>query len=171
MKTILRVRYWRIVLFFARVTASIVFWDIFLRRIGLGAWAKNTRPRRLRNIAIRFRALAIRLGGVMIKVGQFLSARLDVMPPEITDELAGLQDEVPPVDYEPIRLQTELELGSAIEKLFLTFEKAPVAAASLGQVHRARLFPHDAEPLGYDCVVVKILRPNIEQIVEVQSTV
>ena len=167
MKTILRVRYWRIVLFFARVTASIVFWDIFLRRIGLGAWAKNTRPRRLRNIAIRFRALAIRLGGVMIKVGQFLSARLDVMPPEITDELAGLQDEVPPVDYEPIRLQTELELGSAIEKLFLTFEKAPVAAASLGQVHRARLFPHDAEPLGYDCVVVKILRPNIEQIVEV----
>ena len=167
MKTILRVRYWRIVLFFARVTASIVFWDIFLRRIGLGAWAKNTRPRRLRNIAIRFRTLAIRLGGVMIKVGQFLSARLDVMPPEITDELAGLQDEVPPVDYEPIRLQTELELGSAIEKLFLTFEKAPVAAASLGQVHRARLFPHDAEPLGYDCVVVKILRPNIEQIVEV----
>jgi len=160
-------RYWRIVLFFARVTVSVGFWDIFMRRIGLGFWAKSNRPRRLRQIAVRFRALAIRLGGVMIKVGQFLSARLDVLPPEITDELSGLQDEVPPVDYEPIRLQTELELGSAIEKLFLTFEKAPVAAASLGQVHRARLFPQDAEPLGYDCIVVKILRPNIEQIVEV----
>ena len=170
MKTILRVRYWRIVLFFARVTASIIFWDIFLRRIGLGAWVKNTRPRRLQNIAIRFRALAIRLGGVMIKVGQFLSARLDVLPPEITDELSGLQDEVPPVDYEPIRLQTELELGSAIEKAFLTFEKDPVAAASLGQVHRAKLLPSEAEAMGFENVVVKILRPNIEQIVEVDMS-
>lgn len=170
MKTILQVRYWRIVLFFARVTASIIFWDIFLRRIGFGAWVKNTRPRRLQNIAIRFRALAIRLGGVMIKVGQFLSARLDVLPPEITDELSGLQDEVPPVDYEPIRLQTELELGSAIEKVFLTFEKEPVAAASLGQVHRARLLPSEAEAMGFESVVVKILRPNIEQIVEVDMS-
>jgi len=170
MKTILRVRYWRIVLFFARVTASIIFWDIFLRRIGFGAWAKNTRPRRLQNIAIRFRALAIRLGGVMIKVGQFLSARLDVLPPEITDELSGLQDEVPPVDYEHIRLQTELELGSAIEKVFLTFEKEPVAAASLGQVHRATLLPSEAEAMGFENVVVKILRPNIEQIVEVDMS-
>jgi predicted unusual protein kinase regulating ubiquinone biosynthesis (AarF/ABC1/UbiB family) len=170
MKTILQVRYWRIVLFFARVTASIIFWDIFLRRIGFGAWVKNTRPRRLQNIAIRFRALAIRLGGVMIKVGQFLSARLDVLPPEITDELSGLQDEVPPVDYEPIRLQTELELGSAIEKVFLTFEKEPVAAASLGQVHRAKLLPNEAEAMGFENIVVKILRPNIEQIVEVDMS-
>jgi predicted unusual protein kinase regulating ubiquinone biosynthesis (AarF/ABC1/UbiB family) len=170
MKTILQVRYWRIVLFFARVTASIIFWDIFLRRIGFGAWVKNTRPRRLQNIAIRFRALAIRLGGVMIKVGQFLSARLDVLPPEITDELSGLQDEVPPVDYEPIRLQTELELGSAIEKVFLTFEKDPVAAASLGQVHRAKLLPNEAEAMGFENIVVKILRPNIDQIVVVDMS-
>ena len=170
MKNTYRMRYWRIVLFFARVILSIIFWDIFLPRIGLRFLSRNTRPQRLRGIAVRFRALAIRLGGVMIKVGQFLSARLDVLPPEITDELAGLQDEVPPVDYEAIRVQTELELGSALEKIFLTFEKAPIAAASLGQVHRARLFPHEAETIGFENIVVKVLRPNIEQIVDVDMS-
>lgn len=170
MKSIMRIRYWRIVIFFARVTLGITFWDIFLPRIGLGFLAKNTRPRRLRMIAVRFRALAIRLGGVMIKVGQFLSARLDVLPAEITDELAGLQDEVPPADFDAIRLQAELELGSALERVFLTFEKSPVAAASLGQVHQARLFPAEAEALGFDAVVVKILRPDIEQIVDVDMS-
>ncbi|MBK7319861.1 MAG: AarF/ABC1/UbiB kinase family protein [Anaerolineales bacterium] len=170
MKNKYRMRYWRIVLFFARVTVSIIFWDIFLSRIGLGFLGRNSRTQRLRGIAIRFRALAIHLGGVMIKVGQFLSARLDVLPPEITDELAGLQDEVPPVDYESIRVQTELELGSALDKVFLVFEKAPIAAASLGQVHRARLFPHEAETVGFENVVVKVLRPNIEQIVDVDMS-
>ncbi len=169
-KTVLRARYWRIVFFFARVTLSIIFWDLFLRRIGLGFVARNNRSARLRGIAVRFRALAIHLGGVMIKVGQFLSARLDVLPPEITDELSGLQDEVPPVDYESIRLQTELELGSSLSKIFLTFEESPLAAASLGQVHRAELNAHEAETLGYNRVVVKILRPHIEQIVDVDMS-
>lgn len=170
MKIILRVRYWRIVLFFARVTTSIIFWDIVLRQIGLGFLSRATRPRRLRQIAVRFRALAIRLGGVMIKVGQFLSARLDVLPSEITDELAGLQDEVPPEEYDPIRNQAEREFGSPIDEVFLSFEKEPVAAASLGQVHCARLFSIDAEAMGFENVVVKILRPNIEQIVEVDMS-
>jgi predicted unusual protein kinase regulating ubiquinone biosynthesis (AarF/ABC1/UbiB family) len=170
MKQILRVRYWRIVFFFARVTLGIFFWDIVLPRIGLRFLARNSRPRRLRQIAVRFRALAIRLGGVMIKVGQFLSARLDVLPVEITDELSGLQDEVPPVDFDEIRLRTELELGSAIDEVFLSFEKTPVAAASLGQVHRARLLPAEAEALGFEGVVVKILRPHIEEIVEVDMS-
>ncbi len=169
-QTVLRARYWRIVFFFARVTLSIIFWDIFLRRVGLGFIARNNRSTRLRGIAIRFRALAIRLGGVMIKVGQFLSARLDVLPPEITDELSGLQDEVPAVDYESIRLQTELELGSSLSKIFLSFEESPLAAASLGQVHRAELNAQEAETLGYNRVVVKILRPHIEQVVEVDMS-
>ena len=168
--TILRARYWRIVLFFARVTLSIIFWDIFLRRIGLGSLAGRSRPRRLRDIAVRFRTLAIRLGGVMIKVGQFLSARLDVLPPEITDELAGLQDEVPAVDFESIRVQSETDLGAPLERIFESFESTPVAAASLGQVHRARLHPQEAEAAGFAQVVVKILRPNIEQIVDVDMS-
>jgi predicted unusual protein kinase regulating ubiquinone biosynthesis (AarF/ABC1/UbiB family) len=166
-KSLLRIRYWRIVTFFARVTLSVIFWDIFLRRIGLGFIARNSRPRRLRDIAIRFRAMAIHLGGVMIKVGQFLSARLDVLPAEITDELAGLQDEVPAVDMQSIRLLTEAELGSSLNKIFSSFDETPLAAASLGQVHRAVLNPQEAEQLGYQNVVVKVLRPHIEQIVDV----
>lgn len=169
-QVVLRTRYWRIVFFFARVTLSIIFWDIFLRRIGLGFLGRNSRPQRLRGIAIRFRALAIRLGGVMIKVGQFLSARLDVLPAEITDELAGLQDEVPPVDFASIRIQTELELGDKLNSIFLTFDELPLAAASLGQVHRAELNAHEAEALGYKNVVVKILRPHIEEIVNVDMS-
>jgi predicted unusual protein kinase regulating ubiquinone biosynthesis (AarF/ABC1/UbiB family) len=169
-KIIFRIRYWRIVLFFARVALSVFVWDIALPWLGLGFLAASTRPWRLRSIAFRFRVLAIKLGGVMIKVGQFLSARLDVLPAEITDELAGLQDEVPPVEFDAIRFQTEVELGSAIENVFLTFDKSSLAAASLGQVHRARLFNEEAESLGFETVVVKILRPNIEQIVEVDMS-
>jgi predicted unusual protein kinase regulating ubiquinone biosynthesis (AarF/ABC1/UbiB family) len=170
MKSIIRLRYWRIVLFSARAALGIVFWDIFLPRIGLRFLARRTRPQRLRQIAVRFRALAIRLGGVMIKVGQFLSARLDVLPAEVTDELAGLQDEVPPADFDDIRLAIELEFGSAIDEVYLSFDKVPVAAASLGQVHRARLYPDESEAPGFDRVVVKILRPNIEQLVDVDMS-
>jgi predicted unusual protein kinase regulating ubiquinone biosynthesis (AarF/ABC1/UbiB family) len=98
-RSALWLRYVRITLFFARVIASFVWWEILLRNLGFRNWVRRTRSKRSRIIAVRFRKLAIRMGGVMIKVGQFLSARLDILPAEVTEELSGLQDEVPPEDF------------------------------------------------------------------------
>ena len=163
----LRARYRRIVFFFGRVTLGFIFWEIFLRRIGLGTWAARGRSERNRQTAVRFRALAIRMGGLMIKVGQFLSARLDVLPAEITDELSGLQDEVPAESFEAILAQAERELALPLAEHYAFFDPIPLAAASLGQAHRARLNPADAAELGFEDVVVKVQRPHIEAVVEV----
>lgn len=161
-----RGRYFRILYFFAGVIARFILWEILIARIGLRKWTRRTRAERFRREAVRFRALAIHMGGVMIKVGQFLSSRLDVLPPEVTDELANLQDEVPAESYDSIRELAERELGAPLAEKFEWFDESPLAAASLGQVHRARLRVED-EANGFRDVVVKIQRPYIEMIVEV----
>ena len=159
-------RYRRLILFFARAIASLALWELVWPRLGLGGWAKRTRSGRLRQIARRFRTLAIHMGGVLIKMGQFLSARLDVLPEEITSELAGLQDEVPAENFADIRRLAEAELGAPLAEKFAGFDAVPLAAASLGQAHRARLkqvaFSQDA---GFLSVVVKVQRPDIARLI------
>lgn len=121
----------------------------------------------MQSIARSFRAEAVRLGGVMIKVGQFLSARLDVLPRAITDELTGLQDEVAPESYENIRKVVEKEFNCSLEDKFIEFQSSPIASASIGQVHLARLrSPHDDTTEQIGNVAVKIQRYHIEKIVE-----
>jgi predicted unusual protein kinase regulating ubiquinone biosynthesis (AarF/ABC1/UbiB family) len=163
----LRARYRYIMWFFVRATLSFIFWEIVLPRLGLRGWTRRTRSARYKKLASHFRGMAIRMGGVMIKVGQFLSARLDVLPVEITDELSGLQDEVPPEDFEAIRTLAKAELGAALEAIFENFEPSPLAAASLGQVHRARLLIDTPEAEQFRDVVVKIQRPFIDQLIDV----
>jgi len=161
----LRGRYIRILTFFAGVIARFILWEFIIRYLGLRGWVRRTRGERFRREAVRFRALAIRMGGVMIKVGQFLSSRLDVLPPEVTDELANLQDEVPAENFEDIRALAEAELDSPLTEKFASFDPNPLAAASLGQVHRARL--RDGQDADFRDVVVKVQRPDIASIVDV----
>ena len=162
-----RARYRRIMRFAARALAQAWWFELVLPRFGLARFAARGRIRRLQKLARRFHALAADLGGLMIKVGQFLSSRLDVLPPEITRELEGLQDEVAPESFASIVAQAERELGIPLDRAYAHFESDPIAAASLGQAHRARLTPALATDLGFENVVVKVLRPGIEQIVEV----
>lgn len=163
-----RARYGRILTFFGRAIAHVILWDLLGGRVPLlRSWVRRTRPDRYRRWARRFRALAVDMGGVMIKLGQFLSSRLDVLPPEITEELQGLQDEVPPADFAEIDQVLCQELGDVAQR-FAAFDSTPLAAASLGQAYRARLHPNPAAngaALG-DSVVVKVQRPRIEQIVQ-----
>jgi predicted unusual protein kinase regulating ubiquinone biosynthesis (AarF/ABC1/UbiB family) len=161
-----RARYRRI-LRFAGWNLTVTWWyELVLPRIGLARVAERSRSKRMRRFAQRFHVLAVDLGGLMIKVGQFMSSRLDVLPPEITAELEGLQDEVPPVPFAAIRALAEAELGMPLERAFAAVDEIPVAAASLGQAHRARLAPLDIEDTGLDAVVIKVQRPGIEAIVE-----
>jgi predicted unusual protein kinase regulating ubiquinone biosynthesis (AarF/ABC1/UbiB family) len=156
-----RRRFLRISWYFLRVILHIFFFDILLKRWWGTRWyARRTAMRRWVGISRRFRGLAGQMGGVLIKLGQFLSARADILPGQITDELSGLQDEVPPAPLVYMLATLVAELGAAPEQLFAAFDSTPVAAASLGQVFFAEL--HDGRQ-----VAIKVQRPKIDEIVEV----
>jgi predicted unusual protein kinase regulating ubiquinone biosynthesis (AarF/ABC1/UbiB family) len=158
-------RYRRILQFFSGVIARIIWWDLMMRRVPLaGQRALASRPERYREISRDFRGLAIEMGGVMIKLGQFLSSRVDVLPPEITQELKGLQDEVPPADTAQVMGLLHEQLGD-VARRFEYIAPDPLAAASLGQVYRARLKPPRGATGPGEAVVIKVQRPHIEEMV------
>ena len=110
--------------------------------------------------AERVRMAVEELGPTFIKLGQILSTRADIFPPDLIRELEKLQDTVPPTPFPLIQSQVELELKRPLQELFATFDPVPVASASLGQVHLATL-------AGGQEVAVKVFRPGIDKVVEV----
>ena len=110
--------------------------------------------------AIWIRSTLLDLGPTFIKVGQLFSTRADIFPSEYVEELAKLQDKVPAFSYEQVEKIVEQELSKKIPELFHSFEQIPLAAASLGQVHKAVL--HSGES-----VVVKVQRPALKQLFEI----
>ena len=153
-----RRRYLRVLFFFARAFLHIFWNDFLLRRAPLNLLRSEPLPRWIA-IARRYRALAVDLGGVLIKLGQYLSTRVDILPVEVARELSGLQDEVPPHDFDRIVAQVEDDFSKPLGELFIEFDREALGAASLAQAHGARL------PDGRR-VVVKVLRPGIERLVE-----
>jgi predicted unusual protein kinase regulating ubiquinone biosynthesis (AarF/ABC1/UbiB family) len=128
--------------------------------LGGRRWANRTALDRYLRLARQFRELAVELGGVMIKLGQFIGSRVDILPREIVDELSGLQDEVPAEPFDRIRRSLETELGRSLADVFESIEAQPVAAASLGQAHRVTLQTGEA-------AIAKVQRPGIEAVVSV----
>src|SRR5579883_2803456 len=110
-------------------------------------------------VLVAFRKTAIQLGVLMIKLGQFLSSRADLLPEQALKVLASLQDEVPPEPFDHVVSVIETELGKPVDEVFSFIERKCTAAASLGQVHKATLASTG------ETVAVKVQRPHIEQLV------
>lgn len=111
-------------------------------------------------LAVWIRNTLLDLGPTFIKVGQLFSTRADIFPSEYVEELSKLQDKVPAFTYEQVETIIDQELGKKIPELFASFEPIPLAAASLGQVHKAVLRSGEA-------VVVKVQRPGLKKLFEI----
>lgn len=110
--------------------------------------------------AIWIRNTLLDLGPTFIKIGQLFSTRADIFPSEYVEELSKLQDKVPAFAYEQVEKIIQQELGKKIPLLFQSFEPVPLAAASLGQVHKAVLYSGES-------VVVKVQRPGLKKLFEI----
>ncbi|KAJ1429773.1 UbiB domain [Sesbania bispinosa] len=115
-----------------------------LRRKTLSKWLKES---------------ILRLGPTFIKIGQQFSTRVDILPQEFVDQLSELQDQVPPFPSETAIAIVKEELGAPLGDIFDQFDYEPIATASLGQVHRARLKGHE--------VVVKVQRPGLKDLFDI----
>jgi ubiquinone biosynthesis protein len=122
-----------------------------------GKPSEDPRPR-----GERLRLALQELGPVFIKFGQALSTRPDILPADVASELAQLQDKVEPFPGAEARALIERSLGRRIEEMFDAFDEVPLAAASVAQVHTARLKPSDAGDPGFE-VVIKVLRPGVHE--------
>lgn len=113
-------------------------------------------PQRGADYPVRIRLALEQLGLTYLKLGQYLATRFDILPPEVCRELGKLFEDVPPMTYETAAAVVESELHAAIDDIFVAFQHKPIAAASVAQVHEARLQTGER-------VAVKIQRPGIER--------
>jgi ubiquinone biosynthesis protein len=129
-------------------------WETHLfRPVG---WLRRLIPRRRReeSLGVRIRCCLEDLGPIFVKFGQAVSTRRDLLPPSIAEELSKLQDQVPPFPSEQAIAAVERAFGSPVDEIYAQFEREPLAAASIAQVHTARLETGEN-------VIVKVLRPGV----------
>lgn len=149
-----------LVLFGLIARAAGIYLRIVLAHRRLWSASEQALVERQRRFAARFARIAVRYKGGLIKLGQVASLRVDVLPEIVSDELSRLQDRVDPHPVAEIEAQLERELGGPSRAFFQDFERQPLAAASLGQVHSARLASGER-------VAVKVLYPAVERSVAV----
>ena len=125
----------------------------FVRFFTLGYWRKNVQNR---SHGQRIRQSLEDLGPIFVKFGQILSTRRDLLPDELSDELAKLQDQVPPFDSDVAIKIIEKSFNKPLNEIFTSFDRLPLASASIAQVHTAQL-------LDGENIVVKVVRPGIEK--------
>ncbi|MDX2211661.1 MAG: AarF/ABC1/UbiB kinase family protein, partial [Oculatellaceae cyanobacterium bins.114] len=130
----------------------------------VGGMTDEAKAVRRRALAIWIRETLLDLGPTFIKVGQLFSTRADLFPVEYVEELSKLQDRVPAFSYEQVERIITDDFGRTIPELYCSFDPIPLAAASLGQVHRAQL--HSGEE-----VVVKVQRPGLRKLFEIDLTI
>jgi predicted unusual protein kinase regulating ubiquinone biosynthesis (AarF/ABC1/UbiB family) len=130
----------------------------------VGGMTETKRAGRRKAMAVWIRETLLDLGPTFIKVGQLFSTRADLFPTEYVEELTKLQDKVPAFSYEQAKEIVEQDLGKSIDTLFVSFDPIPLAAASLGQVHRAHL--HSGEE-----VVVKVQRPSLLKLFQIDLAI
>ncbi|KAI4345191.1 hypothetical protein L6164_012337 [Bauhinia variegata] len=124
-----------------------------------GGMTEEKKTLRRKTLAKWLKESILRLGPTFIKIGQQFSTRVDILPQEFVDQLSELQDQVPPFPSETALAIVEEELGSPVGDIFDRFDYEPIAAASLGQVHRARLKGQE--------VVVKVQRPGLKDLFDI----
>lgn len=158
-KTSALARFWTVIFLFIKIFwafYSLKFKKMWHRK----SWVEAKKLELYVIEARRFRNTAVNLGGLLIKLGQFFSTRVDILPQLSIAELQDLQDEVPAVTYEQISQVIEKEFGRRPEIIFARIDENPLASASLGQVHKGRL------PDG-QIVAIKILRPGIDELINI----
>lgn len=150
----------------ARVYLGYKWITVREKRFGLRhKKAERERVRHHTRSANSFYDVAVRRQGLLIKLGQIIGSRPDLIPDEYIDVLSRLQDAVPPRPFQLIRRVIEEELERPLDDIFDEFEEMPIASASLAQVHRARLKPSASDPEGR-VVAVKVQYPGIDEIVD-----
>ena len=125
-----------------------------------GGMTDEKKSQRARSLAIWIRESILQLGPTFIKIGQLFSTRSDLFPAEFVEELSKLQDRVPAFSAEKAIEIIENELGGSVKDLFAEFDEKPIAAASLGQVHVAKLWSGET-------VVVKVQRPGLKRLFDI----